>query len=229
MQARKLQFDYTIEYSSRKRLLLEVSRDTQLIVKAPFDTPIEVVEAAIEKKKLWIYQKMQHPQKYALNTPRKELKSGETFEYLGKNYKLKLIDEEGVFRFKNRFYLSANLKATGKELFVNWYQTKAREKMEPLIGYYANLLGVQYDKILVSDLRFRWGSCTPKKNLNFNWRLIKAPHFVLNYIIVHELVHLIEPNHSPRFWDLVAITYPKYEEAKEWLKRNGQKLEISFL
>ena len=229
MQERKLHFDYTIEYSSRKRLMLEISRDTQLIVKAPFDTPIEAVEAAIEKKKLWIYQKLQHPQKYGSNLLTKELKSGETFEYLGKNYKLKIIDEVGIFQFKNRFYLSSNLKATGKELFTAWYQTKAREKMEPLIRHYANLLGVHYDKIMVSDLRFRWGSCTPKRNLNFNWRLIKAPHFVLNYIIVHELVHLIEPNHSPRFWDLVAVTYPKYEEAKEWLRQNGQKLETSLL
>lgn len=229
MQERKLQFDYKVEYSSRKRLMLEVSRDTQLIVKAPFDTPIDVIEAAIQKKKLWIYQKLQHPQKYGPNLLTKELKSGETFEYLGKNYKLKIIDEGGIFRFKNRFYLSANLRATGKELFTEWYQVKAREKMEPLIRYYANLLGVRYEKIMVSDLRFRWGSCTPKKNLNFNWRLIKAPYFVLNYIIVHELVHLIEPNHSPRFWDLVAVTYPKYDEAKEWLRLNGQKLETSLL
>lgn len=229
MQERKLQFDYTIEYSARKHLMLEVDRDTQLVVKAPFDTPIEQIEAAIEKKKLWIYQKLQHPQKYETNLPEKVLKSGETFEYLGKNYKLKIIEEQNVFRFKNRFYLSANLKTTGKELFVKWYQAKAREKMEPLIKHYASMLGVHYEKIMVSDLRFRWGSCTPKRNLNFNWRLIKAPHFVLNYIIVHELVHLIEPNHSARFWDLVAVTYPKYQEAKEWLRLNGQKLEVSLV
>ncbi len=77
----------------------------------------------------------------------------------------------------------------------------------------------------IVDNRYRWGSCTVKDNVNFNWRLIKAPMFVIDYVIVHELAHLIEANHTPRFWNIVRAQSPKMEKAKQWLMENGQILE----
>lgn len=87
---------------------------------------------------------------------------------------------------------------------------------------YALQLGVEYNDILISDLKYRWGSCTLKGNLNFNWRLIKAPQFVFNYVVIHELAHLIELNHSERFWNIMKVQMPNYLEAKEWLKGNEE-------
>jgi predicted metal-dependent hydrolase len=89
-------------------------------------------------------------------------------------------------------------------------------------------LGVTYNQILISDLKYRWASCTPKNNLNFNWRIIKAPIFVVDYLIVHELAHLIEPNHTPAFWNIVAVQVPRHELAKEWLRKHGSLLEEDF-
>ena len=77
-------------------------------------------------------------------------------------------------------------------------------------------------------MRYRWGSCTPKNNLNFNWRIIKAPLFVIRYIVVHELIHLIESNHTPKFWNILSIQVPDYQKAKDWLKRNGHLMEVDF-
>lgn len=86
-------------------------------------------------------------------------------------------------------------------------------------------LGVEYAAAKIVDNRYRWGSCTVKDNVNFNWRLIKAPMFVIDYVIIHELAHLLEANHTPRFWNIVRTQTPTMDKAKAWLKEHGQILE----
>jgi predicted metal-dependent hydrolase len=86
-------------------------------------------------------------------------------------------------------------------------------------------MGAVYNSANIVDLKYRWGSCTPKNNLHFNWRLIKAPLRVIEYVIVHELAHLLEPNHTQLFWQIVKTQVPDYERSKAWLKENGTLLE----
>jgi len=93
------------------------------------------------------------------------------------------------------------------------------------VKLHARLLGVEVAVVKITRNRFRWGSCAFRNNLNFNWRLIKAPMFVIDYVIVHELAHLIESNHTPRFWNVVRSQTPTMEKAKAWLKEQGQLLE----
>jgi predicted metal-dependent hydrolase len=93
---------------------------------------------------------------------------------------------------------------------------------------FARQFGVDVAEIKIVDNRFRWGSCTLKDNININWRLIKAPMFVIDYVVVHELAHLIEGNHTPRFWNLIKSQISNVEKAKDWLKDNGQLLEQSL-
>lgn len=106
-----------------------------------------------------------------------------------------------------------------------WYIGKAKEKIVPRVKKHARELGVNFAEVKIVDNRYRWGSCTVKNNINFNWRLIKAPMFVIDYVIIHELAHLIEPNHTPRFWNIVRAQSPTMDKAKAWLKENGQLLE----
>ncbi|MDD2359246.1 MAG: M48 family metallopeptidase, partial [Syntrophaceticus schinkii] len=106
-----------------------------------------------------------------------------------------------------------------------WYIDKAKEKIVPRVKQHARSLGVKVSEIKIVDARYRWGSCTPKNNVNINWRLIKAPMFVIDYVIVHELAHLLEPNHTPRFWNIVHTQAPTMDKAKVWLKEHGQLLE----
>ena len=103
-------------------------------------------------------------------------------------------------------------------------QNKACVVIPRRVAYYAEKLGVSYGKITLRQQKTRWGSCSSEKNLNFNWKLILAPPEVLDYVVVHELCHLKEMNHSKAFWDEVWNVMPEYETYKLWLKENGWKL-----
>ncbi|MCB2222126.1 MAG: M48 family metallopeptidase [Bacteroidetes bacterium] len=224
-----MDIDYTIIYSDRKTLNISVERDRSIIVRAPRNTSKEKIEEIVEKKKLWLFEKIHHLQKYPLQKHQKEFVSGETLLYLGRNYKLHVIDKSiPEVVFDHGFYISRDNQSEAHKLFKNWYLAKAKEKVNEYIKGFATDLGVRYNQVLISDLKYRWGSCTPKNNLNFNWRLIKAPVFVIKYIIAHELVHLIEPNHTAKFWNIVSIQVPNYKKAKDWLKAHGDLLEVDF-
>ena len=104
------------------------------------------------------------------------------------------------------------------------YRDKARDIFEQKVSYYARMMGVSYGRIAIRDQKTRWGSCSGEGNLNFNWRLIFAPAGVLDYVVVHELAHRKEMNHSPRFWMVVEDTMPEYRKYQKWLKENGRGL-----
>ncbi|MBC8490291.1 MAG: M48 family metallopeptidase [Bacteroidetes bacterium] len=221
-----MDINYTVKYSNRKTLAIIVERDKSILVRAPKDYDENKIEKAVNKKRFWLYQKLNHSQKYSDFRSPREFVSGESFLYLGKRYNLDIVEKEinGIY-FSNKFEISKSSQSNASDLFIKWYRQKAKELIIPKVEEYAKNLGVKYDRIFIKDLKFRWGSCSPKKNLNFNWRLIKAPINVLNYVIVHELAHLIEPNHNDDFWNIIKIQIPKYIKAKEWLKENGELLE----
>ena len=106
------------------------------------------------------------------------------------------------------------------------YRQAAKEYIPKRVAYYAQLLDVTYATISIRDQKTRWGSCSSKGNLYFSWRLILAPPKVLDYVVVHELCHRKEMNHSPRFWALVESMIPDYKTHRKWLKENGEKLTI---
>ena len=103
---------------------------------------------------------------------------------------------------------------------------RALERVRERLEFYAPKLGVAFNRVAIRDQRSRWGSCSAKHNLNFNWKLIMAPPEVLDYVVIHELCHLIEFNHSPRFWRLVEGQMPEYESWKKWLKDHGKELGV---
>lgn len=110
-------------------------------------------------------------------------------------------------------------------VFKDWYIQKAKEKILPRVELYAQRLGVEFNQAEITDSKYRWGSCTPNDNVIFNWRLVKAPMFVIDYVVVHELAHLLEPNHTPRFWNIIGAQVATLEKAKQWLKEHGEMLE----
>jgi predicted metal-dependent hydrolase len=224
-----MNFEYKIKYSNRKTLNISVERDRSIIVRAPHFLTAENIEKVIQSKKQWINEKLNHAQKYPLIPETKEFVSGETLMYLGKNYQLLIVDDEieGI-EFDQRFKISKSNQPKANELFKQWYLKQALIKIEPLATKYARSLGVAFNQFKTSEMKYRWGSCTPANNIIFNWRIIKAPMYVLEYLVAHELVHLMENNHTPRFWNILSIQVPNYEKAKIWLKQNGQLLEVDF-
>lgn len=226
-----MKLNYQVIYSKRKNLGITVERDRSVVIRAPLGFAEEKIQAVLETKKLWLYEKTHHVQKYSdeIHPPGKELVSGESMPYFGKNYRLQVFDAEiESIVFKQKFIIHKTVQTQANELFNTWYIAKANQKICPRVALYAKNLGLEYNEVKIADLKYRWGSCTPNDNLIFNWRLIKAPMFVIDYIIVHELAHLIESNHSPYFWRIVKINAPDYEKAKEWLKQHGELLEKSF-
>ena len=128
-------------------------------------------------------------------------------------------------QFAQRFLIPSTHAAHKKSVLRDWYFDRAKEKILPRVQQHARQLGVEFQKAKIVDNRYRWGSCTVKDNVNFNWRLIKAPMFVIDYVIVHELAHLLEANHTPRFWNIVRTQTPTMEKARSWLRDNGHILE----
>jgi predicted metal-dependent hydrolase len=224
-----MDLDYTIVRSPRRRkLTITVERDRSVVVHAPESTSEEKIHQVVEAKRQWIYDKMHHPQKYRdlPHPPGKELVNGESALYLGRHYRIEVV-KTGLseIRFNQRFYIPAAHVGKRQEVLREWYIHRAEAKIIPRVKHHARELGVTYSKVKIVDNLYRWGSCTMNNNVNFNWRLIKAHMFVIDYAIVHELAHLIEANHTPRFWNIIRAHAPTMEKAKAWLKENGQLLE----
>ena len=220
---------YTIQRSkNRRRLTISVERDRSVVVRAPSATTDEAIGRLVDAKRRWIFEKIGNPQKYRElpHPPGKELVNGESALYLGRLYRIELIAGgiDGV-EFNQRFLVPAAKESERKLKLREWYVARANEKILQRVSYFAKSLGVAYRRARIVDSRYRWGSCTVKDSVQFNWRLIKAPAFVIDYVIVHELAHLIEGNHSARFWSVVRAQVPKVDEARLWLREHGQVLE----
>ena len=220
---------YTIKRSpQRKKLTITVERDRSVVVHAPESTSEETVREVVESKLQWIYEKKKHAQKYKQqpHPPGKELVNGESTLYLGREYQIEVISTDSMeIRFERRFLIPASLAGKRRRVLRSWYIDRAKERILPKVKSIASILGVEFVSARIVDSRFRWGSCTVKNNVNLNWRLIKAPMFVIDYVIVHELAHLIESNHTPRFWNIVRTHAPTMEKARDWLRDHGQVLE----
>lgn len=224
-----MDIDYIIVRSPRrKKLTITVERDRSVVVHAPESTPEEKIHQVVKAKRQWIFEKIHHPQKYRdlPHPPGKELVNGESALYLGRHYRIEVV-KAGLseIQFSQRFLIPAIKAEKRREVLREWYIQRAKAKIIPRVKHHARELGVIYTKVKIVDNLYRWGSCTVNNNVNFNWRLIKAPMFVIDYTIVHELAHLIEANHTPRFWNIIRAQAPTMEKAKTWLKENGHLLE----
>lgn len=220
---------YTIERSpKRRRLTITVERDRSVVVHVPAGMSDSDIEQVVLTKRKWIYEKTGHPQKYQemLHPPGKELVSGESALYLGREYRIEVV-QTGLteIKFNNMFYIPAAITSKKTEMFREWYIDRAKEEIVPRVMQHARALGVEVTEVKIADSRYRWGSCTLNNNVNINWRLIKAPMFVIDYVIVHELAHLMEANHTTRFWNIVRAQVPMADKAKVWLRENGQFIE----
>lgn len=213
--------------SKRRTIALEVTRDAILIVRAPYRTPFDFIEKVVFKKRFWIKEKQEFVRDRCKKVIPKEFVSGEGFLYLGDMYKLEFVDDLSMpVVFNNGFQIARKNLDAVKAILTAWYKEQAHQKISERVSWHSSLSGLKYNKIKLSDAQKRWGSCSVKGNLNFSWRLIMAPLRVIDYVVVHELAHLEEKNHSKRFWDKIKIMQPDYEQHKDWLKENRHLLDI---
>ena len=120
----------------------------------------------------------------------------------------------------------SDLSAVQRTALENRYKEAARDYIPKRAAYFQTLTGGSYSRISIRDQKTRWGSCSSKGTLSFNWRLMLAPPAILDYVVVHELCHLTHMNHSPAFWQAVEKVYPDYKNARKWLKDHGSELVL---
>ena len=153
--------------------------------------------------------------------------NGQTFMFKGQNYTLILKDDAAaeIEFINNTFLLNSSVKDF-RVAFEHFYKEECKKFLAERYEVYKDKIPVRPKKIEVRQMSTRWGSCTPSGNININWNCIMAPQFVFDYILVHELVHLKYHRHDNDFWQTVGFIVPDYESAKDWLLRNGVKMEI---
>ena len=222
---------FELRHSAKRRTIgITVERDGHLILASPPEVPIEALEKVVDDRRFWIYSKLL--KKESLNPPTsvKEYVSGEGFYYLGRSYRLMLVDgakgQQSLRLHQSRFELHREVQTQGREIFISWYRTHLQPVLEQQIAALINRIGESPRSVQVRDLGYRWGSCGHQGDLYFHWRVAMLPRSMIEYVVVHELVHLIEPHHTSVFWDRVQRIVPDFGDRKRWLAENGAAYDL---
>lgn len=228
----ELRFDLR-RSAKRKTMGITVDRDGFLILHAPMDVPQPAIEQYAREKRLWIYSKLAEKEVLAWPIRMKEFVSGEGFYYLGRNYRLLLVDtSEGsttptpLQLHHGRFLLRRDEQEHGRKHFIAWYTGHARPWLHHRVALLTDRIGSAPTSVRVRDLSFRWASCGQDRSLNFHWRTILLPPRIIEYLVAHELLHLHEPNHSSKFWQRLERAMPDYQSRRQWLDREGGRFYL---
>ncbi|MDD5432103.1 MAG: SprT family zinc-dependent metalloprotease [Candidatus Omnitrophica bacterium] len=211
--------------SRRKTICLIVAKDASLVVRAPQTTPNRIIRNFIDKKKRWIIKHQEIAKKRSSEITFKQFVDGEEFLYLGKYYPLKISDREDIF-LTDSLEFPRKMLMTARESLIKWYQDKALDLISERVFQYERVVGLRSTSIAITKACRRWGSCGVKNTLNFSWRLILAPLGVIDYVVVHEVVHLSQKDHSKEFWRKVRALIPDFSQYNKWLNKNGHLLTL---
>jgi len=218
---------YSLVKSNRKTVSIYVEPNGSVLVRAPNDITLEKINDILGKKRPWIYRALAEFQELNHKKVERKIANGEGFLFLGKSYRLKLDTglAGSLSLFQGYFLLDENQASQARDLFVKFYKEQGKEFLPSRVEYFKDKLGVEPNKIVVRELKKRWASRS-KTALNFHWKIMLAPISIIDYIIVHELAHILKEDHSLEFWEIVESVMPDYIERKNWLRMNGAFLDI---
>lgn len=208
-------------FSNRKTIALIIGSDGSLTVRAPQFTDPARIKRLIAERSVWILRQRERINK-AGGVFMRRYDTGEDFFYLGVAYPLMFSTggRPALTLNNGSFVLTEDARPRAKVVFTEWYRRRAREIILPRLQSLAEQYGDLYEGVKITAARTRWGSCSAKNTLNFSLRLVMAPQWVIDYVIIHELVHLHIKNHSSRYWQTVADRLPEYRRCRDWLKMN---------
>lgn len=215
---------YRLIRSKRRSIALVVTDTGELEVRAPLKAAIKIIEDFINAKLSWIIKKQELIGKKPKILPKNYI-DGEEFLYEGVVYKLQYSDCNYI-NINEYLFVPKNFSFQAKKSLTYWYQEQALVKIIERVKYYTNITNLKYRAIKLTNAQRIWGSCTHDGVLRVNWRLIMAPAKILDYVVVHEIVHLDEHNHSKHFWRKVGLILPDYKQSRAWLKQNSDMLVI---
>jgi predicted metal-dependent hydrolase len=228
-----MSINYTLNRSRKRRktISLQISDKSELVIAAPYFTPIGEINRFVQEKQNWIHKTIQRHKEDAIRNKAREYITGEMFYYLGESFPLETFFEKnerkGLVFWSNRFYLNAaDTIKKGKSYFVLWYKKKAEQYIRQRVDFFSRELNLRATSVKITSAEKRWGSCSADDNLSFSFRLIMAPSDIIDYVIVHELMHIKEKNHSAAFWKLIEAAMPEYKIHRRWLKENHYKFML---
>lgn len=220
-----MNFETKIIRAKRKTVALQVLSDATVLVKVPLRFPLGQIEDFINNNIEWIQKKIAKRQLHPLSTT-KRYQTGEQLLYGGNLYTLVIGNYPKITLEQERLLFPKFLEFRIHKELESWYIKQAKKFITDQTNYYADQMSTHYQDITFLDTKSRWGACTHDNRLQFNWRLIMAPLLVIRYVIIHELAHTIEKNHSVSFWSKVAYFSPSYKTQRKWLKLHGETLKI---
>lgn len=219
---------YTINYvvirKKRKTIGIKIKENGNVEVIAPLQVNYIYIEDLLKRKEQWIITTIEK-----IKTVKEARDNISVALFLGKEYQLAKVktleNRTTVEVFDNKIKVKYLInEEESRDILKRWYINKALEILSKKTKEFSNILKVYPNKITIKEQRTRYGSCSSKGNINYNWKIIMAPETVVDYLVVHELCHLVHFNHQKEFWDLVGSIIPNYRECKDYLKNNGYKL-----
>ncbi|MCK2214055.1 M48 family metallopeptidase [Actinomadura sp. ATCC 31491] len=205
----------------RKSVRLTVERDASITAVVPPQLSKSELTKVVEAKRPWLYGKLAEKRELGDAPPAKEFVTGEGFRYLGRSYRLRLVDADEVRLIRGRLELPRG--GSAKEL-VGWYRRVGHPWLSKRMRPWATRLGVEVSGLRVRPLGYRWGSCSRDGHVNIHWATMQLPPSLIDYVLVHELAHIQRPDHGSEFWSAVERALPGHEDYRERLRRAGNEL-----
>ncbi len=224
---------YTIKRSRRRKktLCLQVTSLTEITVYAPAWTSESEIRRFIDEKKNWVAKALRTEAERVRHRLPKQFVSGETLYFLGRPYPLDVffdpLQNLGLSFRENVFYLNCPSDVDMKKFFtIAWYKKRAGRHLSARVEHWSRIMDLSARGIRITQAKSRWGSCSEKNVLALSFRLMMAPPEVIDYIVVHELAHIAEKNHSSKFWNKVIEIIPDYKNHRRWLREHQHLFEI---
>lgn len=221
--------DIEIRRSNRtKTLSINIERDGSVNVIVPIDLDESKIMDIVKSKEYEIHKQITNNKELNKERIDRKFVSGHSFLYMGKSYNLQIIENqsEPLKLFSGKFLLSSKSLEKAEDVFIKFYKKMGKPILEKRVNHFKEFIKEKPNELKIVDLKTRWASCTPAGNLNFHWKCFMAPPIILDYLIVHELMHLKHLNHSRQFWDAVSIIIPDYKTHEDWLRKNGVKMTL---
>lgn len=226
-------FEYKIERRSNRKKTISIAIDRRqgVVIKAPRHTSTKFIENVVKEKASWIASKFQIIESLGIIQP-KQFITGERFHYLGHDYRLlvaeslngvkgvRLEDGQITVRIPAKYFQKTDSEFVKNKL-IHWYKQQAQIVISELIDKHSFINDLLPDQFKIKNLKSSWGNCN-RNNLSFNWRLVMVPIELIEYVVVHELCHLKQKNHSKEYWQLVESIIPDYRNQRKHLRQIGQ-------
>ena len=232
---KELDFSYQVKISARRKTLsITVHPDNRVVVHAPATCSRVRIARFVEQKFDWVRKAFEANVQRGRQTLEKSFQTGERLLYLGREYTLRVEQGNPPGVVFDEDHICVRLPAEDgpdgpsnvKERLREWYVSQALAKIKEKVPLYSARIGVSPRQVTIKSMQSRWGSCSASGRISLAWNIIMAPEEVLDYLVVHELCHLVHHDHSPRYWSVVESILPDHRQRRKWLRENGGRLRL---